>query len=133
MNKKTRMLNFLNETIEFYSKDPVNLRATGDGGGCLYQTEDGRKCAIGRKLIRYEPEFEELSVYALVWNPRRISALSEDIRDLPSDFLKDIQRLHDMGKYWYPGGLTQEGIDFVKKIKKDHRLRLWNFFGRFVR
>lgn len=46
-----RMIEVLNETYFFYMSDP-SRRGMDKKGSCLYRTEDGKKCAVGRCMRR---------------------------------------------------------------------------------
>ena len=42
-----RQLEFLEDTIKYYSEDPSGRRSV-ENGQCMYKSSDGRKCAVGR-------------------------------------------------------------------------------------
>ena len=130
--EKVQAIKFLEETIDFYSLAPDKLRSVipgkGSDGGyvprCVYQTRSGKKCAIGRKLVKYSSSFENHNVDSLVKEHTRL-ILSEDIRYLPAEFLDSIQRLHDTDLCWNRDrGLSPKGVAAVIRIINNWELDL---------
>ena len=106
---------FLEETVQFYSED-VTRRAT-DGYHCMYRTEDGRKCAIGRHISddKYTSRMEENSCVSNIV----FYSLPQEIQDLGQDFLSHIQSLHDGDENWgKEKGLSPIGEGKVNYIRK---------------
>ena len=114
----------LENTIAFYSED-VTRRAFDEGaGGCMYQTEDGRNCAIGRELkspstfgVATNSSTSGISCFALMSElPKRLSSMG-------AGFLCEIQVLHDCDLHWDTYGLTLMGEDKVNTICSRHNLK----------
>lgn len=108
--QKTRK-QIIDETVEFYSEDP-RRRAVDEHNACVYLTEDGRKCAVGRCLEEDAPTLDhEGSISALTL--RRMFQDEEfrpEYRGHPLDFWQDIQNLHDQNDNWETsGGLSESG------------------------
>jgi len=126
---------FLLETIEFYSKDPVNLRAR-NGANCSYSPMDkpGNKgCAIGRHLSPYHQKLAD-SKDNSTWSQvikglpyeeslPLINKVPKKLAFLGDDFLFSIQRLHDENLNWNSEGLSQLGLCKVEQMVEHHDLR----------
>lgn len=113
-----RRLEFLEDTLKYYSED-TNRRALDDqGGSCRYKTEDGKKCAIGRFIPdeKYKKSIEGCSVREVMHK----NLLSEEILSLGSDFLNSIQGLHDHHDYWIKNGISKKGEKYIEFIKKNY-------------
>ena len=50
MDKRQQMQDILKDTVDYYREDPQGRRAVDDSGDCLYTTENGNHCAIGRYM-----------------------------------------------------------------------------------
>ena len=121
MNLQQQRLEFLQNTINYYSED-VNRRAVVDNDDCIecrYLTEDGRKCAIGRFLDITLEQSDKLSNTPVESN-RILNLLPNEVRDLGSPFLTDIQFLHDNNFFWNEEGLSHLGKKYVDTIIKDY-------------
>ena len=133
-NLNERRLNFLNDTIEYYSEN-INRRCTDEYGNCYYnpasvgKEEISEGCAIGRHLSK---ELKE-KLDKLFGSEGAIEEVYEDVlvdnEDFPSDlislglvFLRDIQLLHDYHTHWKVGGLTELGELRVSLIKNQYEL-----------
>ena len=106
MNKQQQMQDILKDTIDYYSKDPANLRCITDDGDCMY-TWGKNHCAVGRFLKKeYRDERWE-------GNNESVYQLSEHSDDgnidkflvskahgLDIDFWIRLQDLHDMAGHW---------------------------------
>lgn len=116
---KQRRLEFLEDTIKFYSED-VKRRAAIDvyegRSQCFYRTEDGRKCAIGRWIP--DDKYNNLMEGEAVCGKNVMSFLPKKISDLESAFLMAVQALHDISSYWTEEGLSDAGINKVGEIKE---------------
>lgn len=114
------------ETVEYYCNNP---RALSEHGDCLYLTEDGNRCAVGRclkKPVRYflttkssDPlpiSEHDLSVDDII---NLDQYLKKEYRGHDSLFWRRLQVLHDGASYWKRVGknkkvLTDEGKQWVK-------------------
>jgi hypothetical protein len=114
----------LENTIAFYSED-VTRRAFDEGAGvCMYHTEDGRNCAIGRELkspstfgVATDSTNEAIGATELMGElPKRLSSMGEN-------FLGDIQAFHDCSVNWGMYGLTDIGKARVSTICIQHNLK----------
>jgi hypothetical protein len=117
-----RRLEFLNETVNYYSEDTSRRALTTDKDGhnyCEYCTKDGRRCAIGRVLnIDYQTS---LSIHNRSVDADVVYELVPDeIKELGRLFLSELQVLHDTDNCWDSNGLTNAGKRRVELIKLDY-------------
>lgn len=109
------------ETVEWYKSHP---RAVVGVGECVYLTEEGNKCAVGRVMRLSDEELGELQgpVYKLTRGTDFIKSsgeeikfddgmLQEEYRGHEEEFWKDLQKLHDDDENWIEGG-----EDFVNQL-----------------
>ncbi len=112
-------LALVQETIEFYGKDPEKRRAFVVGWDgrkkCVYVSADGRKCAVGRcltqpKLIR-QAIGRDLSVSDIArFKAGRFQSLFKpEYRGYPLEMWEELQRLHDSERNWSQTGLSPLG------------------------
>jgi len=109
-------LALLKETVSFYSKDPAKRRAQGTDNFCSYATDDGRFCAVGRKLInprKTEKVLPSKDVYCIDIERR----LRMEFRGFPIKVWSMLQRLHDQSHNWETTGLSEMGKESVSDIK----------------
>ena len=104
--RKQQMQDILKDTVDYYREDPGERRAVDENGDCLYTTEDGRHCAIGRYMREefLDTEFKEnngVGVHGLSSNIDYY--LRHDVRGLDADFWRDLQDMHDKTGYWNEG------------------------------
>jgi hypothetical protein len=118
MTNKERMLNILEDTVNYYSED-TSRRALDKHYNCRFQTVDGKMCAVGRYL---KPITDWTKIYSAYTYQDLINEYPDCMTEqgLPTSFWLDLQKLHDINSYWnkYIGkGLTLEGDKFIEKIK----------------
>lgn len=113
---KQARLDFLNETVQYYSED-VKRRAV-ENVSCRYKTRDGKKCALGRWIPDnlYNENIEGCGVEDLISR----DLLPDNIKILGAKFLMHVQRLHDFSGSWDKTRLTENGIDYVEEIKRQY-------------
>lgn len=113
---------FLQNTVDYYSKDPLNRRCVLNNC-CYYDPVKAEKpksngCAIGRYLkkvnrAKFQNQMDDLShsgIYNVYKTPDALKLLPKWMRDMEINFLQVVQNLHDDGSYWTDTGLSQEGI-----------------------
>ena len=83
---------------------------------CFYRTPDGKKCAIGRHI----PDDKYKASMEGCFDEDILKTLPEEIQELGRSFLRDVQILHDRFECLDENGLTDQGIQYVESIKKDH-------------
>jgi hypothetical protein len=121
---KAEALKLIDETVAYYAADPQRRRAK-DNSGCSYETDDGRRCAVGRCL--QDPRYIQIVVVtplACSALPDRMQAstldelLKPEYRGYPEELWRLLQRLHDSTVYWNTNGLTLTGRERVDTIKE---------------
>ena len=111
--RKQQMQEILKDTVDYYREDPEGRRAVSKSGDCLYTTDDGRHCAIGRYM---RPEFLDVE-----WKENRgigvhgLSShvdyyLKHEVRGLDEDFWRDLQDMHDKISYWIEWSQDTDGL-----------------------
>ena len=111
-NIKQRMLEVLEETVNYYSRD--TSRRCIEDNTCFYYKE-GNMCAVGRCLV--DPQSLEISIGA--GDNDIVSLVKEEVevefkdeyKGLPLSFWEDLQCLHDATSNW---GTTQYSKDLLK-------------------
>lgn len=118
-------LEILNETISFYGEDPkrraINFHEE-DGNTCLYNTNDGRHCAVGRCFT------DEIKALGESFKENKMTS-ADNLNDLESllqdkykghevRFWHELQKLHDECSYWGDKGLSIVGEVRVNSIKE---------------
>lgn len=124
MKEKMSYLDVLEETINFYSVDPLNRRSVDrTTGKCLYAYE-GKNCAFGRYINDVDKFIEENSFYNDSTSNSIIETFGMDVMKKEVEHLNDkrfwddLQFLHDTNSYWNEKGLTKEGTEYANKIKE---------------
>lgn len=99
---RLRRLSLLRETREFYFNaefEPIEGRRATDSNGCVYQTSDGRRCAIGRMW----PEFagrsdgvaENQENIDLAWELAQRDGIASEDKKETMEWLTQPQHFHD--------------------------------------
>ena len=120
-------LEILEETVSFYSED-TSRRAITPRGYYMYNTGDGRHCAIGRCLI---PELQSQGVELKGNDCGFIELLKfngfNKVDDILQSqyhghnvlFLCKLRMLHDTNMYWRKSGLSVKGSAYVDELKSE--------------
>lgn len=123
MKEKMSYLEVLEETINFYSTDPLNRRSVDNYGGCFY-TFDGKNCAFGRYIdnvdsfIEKNPNYNGETAQSII-NTFGMDIMKEEVRDLTNIyFWIKLQVLHDEKTYWDKDNINKDGIEYVNEIKQ---------------
>ncbi len=109
----------INETAKFYGKD-TSQRAS-DGNHCLYLMSDGRKCAVGRCMVKPIKTFMGTvkDIHDTQgWRQVKFSnkLLKLQYRGHSVNFWMDLQKFHDDEHNWFAKGLSQEGKKYKQKL-----------------
>ena len=122
--KKLTAKEVLDDTVKFYSEDPLRRAVLSDAReDCVYTDHEGNHCAVGRWLQ------EEYQVYNWDYNQDSVSELFDDgytdrdflvpeVRDLPFEFWVELQCLHDNVCNWDEEGLSSLGKKTVIRLKE---------------
>lgn len=117
---KEEYLALLEDTVKYYSEDP-SRRSKNDSGYCVYKSENGNRCAVGRFLVKdfnyylYNTENSVEDLYN--YYSETDEFLIPEYRGYDIDFWSTLQVFHDEGKYWDKTGLTDDGKLAVERIK----------------
>ena len=127
MNQLT-IMQILEETVKFYDDDPTRRSLLGPGEdqyNCVYASEDGQNCAIGRCLteeaLEQDPDSHTDSSVSGVWYDMTSldKSLRPQYRGHTMRFWERIQHLHDTPNYWDMKGLTNMGhVAFAEMMLK---------------
>lgn len=109
----------INETAAYYHENP---RAKSPSGKCMYLTEDGRMCAVGRCMT---PEAvaavrdicEDAAAIDEEYGLERL--LKEEYRHHSLYFWSDLQSFHDRNDNWGGDGITLDGQRHVAQLLED--------------
>ena len=122
---KERRAVVLQDTIQYYSQDPIGRRCK-DLDLCCYSPKTVRKesssegCAVGRLLSAELREKLDRDYSGIgVSNDTLFYELPQAIQDLGQLFLARLQFLHDVDKYWNSEGLTEEGKEYARQIEEN--------------
>ncbi len=120
-------LEIIENTVTYYSKD--TKRRSIQGGGCVYSSENGNHCAVGRFLKK---ELKQDATYSM-WNDDDINNILDELEIEDFDeclvprakgheklFWTRLQMLHDGKDYWDSKGLTEEGEKEVTYLKEKY-------------
>lgn len=117
------MSHVLDHVVDTYGKDRDRRAVQYDQ--CVYQTKDGRRCALGMWILADRIHVADValgSVGSLVSAAHRAGLTLDEIlhpsvRGLPIPFWRKIQNLHDESANWSDeGGLTRRGEDAAVRI-----------------
>ncbi len=121
-------LDIIEETAEFYS-NPAN-RAKKDGGGYVYETEDGRKCAAGRCMsIIPGPNFGGINdikntigdgIYSA---PFTQEVFKPEYRGHDATFWRNLQKWHDNDANFDDGGISGQGHRLLNRWRYVRSMR----------
>lgn len=101
-------LEFIKDTIKFYSEDP-SRRASINGVCCYKEPRSGNRCAVGRCMLDITPaERFHGPVYDLITHFGK-EVLKPEYRDISVDVLRSCQIWHDYSIHFTTTGLTEIG------------------------
>lgn len=147
MKNKLTYLDVLEETVNYYTKDPSRRAHDEKLKVCSYYTNDGKMCAVGRCMLNPKifqeagaGDFNHLLTYIPLpgnsINEKSIIERRDDCETEVDDailisrilknkyehlndkeFWNRLQLLHDSGKLWCQTGLTEKGKDHYNLLK----------------
>ena len=115
-----RRLEFLDETVAFYGED--TSRRALQNNQCMYRTDDGRKCAIGRVIPDelYSRSLDRtggVGIVTILESPKLSKRIPDNVKELGKYFLLSVQKLHDRTSSWQMGkGLSESGQKYYDDI-----------------
>ena len=120
MQKSQTRQELLDNTVRHFNSTNRSLRNDASNV-CLYRSEDGYGCAIGREISDELAEKLNLVSFGSVINT--FSELPPRLRRFGMKFLCDVQILHDVLGYWDKSGLSYLGREAVKEICEEYQLK----------
>ncbi len=115
--------NLIDETIEFYGKDPEGRRAVDESSelkNCEYLSDSGNKCAVGRCFNDRGLELfsERQTAYKFLAEDYDMDKFFKpQYKGFPSWVWNNLQGLHDSKDFWGTTGLTYQGEAYVREFK----------------
>lgn len=111
---------WLEKALQPYLDDPSRRSISTNLADptCMYRGPGGRKCIIGQ-FIPDEQYYTGLECLQ-VWQWEVLDVLPQEIVSLGSDFLREVQNLHDGSMYWNKTGLTETGREYLNQIIKEY-------------
>ena len=126
----------IEETYKFYTEDPrrrafkiasiSHAGHTEEQSQCLYETEDGRKCAVGRCIDEEKLKAKGRTLKTLpnvgttglqdVLGSELDSILKDEYLHHDIDFWMYLQGWHDFEENWNSKGLTTLGIKSYERL-----------------
>ncbi len=124
-----KMLEVLEDTKDFYSKDPSKRGLDGEKSCVFIEEESGNKCAVGRYLAptALKKLIESGELNGGVDEAREVSSKTSLINILPQEFWCNLQRFHDINAYWNEKGLTRKGrleYSLIKSTIKNNKYKV---------
>lgn len=117
-------IDIINETVEYYSVDPVARRSRASDGTCKYFGEDGKMCAFAR--YAHPGWLDELKLLE-GWSADTCLCvkgipLNDEVKHFSNDgeFWVAVQKLHDIDTYWDSTGLTESGVTEMQRLKQKY-------------
>lgn len=120
-------LEILEETLHHYKWNDRGIRM---GGYCVYETDDGSNCAVGRCISKdtlkkkHDCTLQDLTGSA--GNLHVYMGSGVDLEDILKDeykghhlnFWRDLQKLHDEDDFWSGRSITESGLAWAEVIKQ---------------
>lgn len=107
----------LEETYKFYSED-VSRRSM-DGANCVYNSNDGKQCALGRCCNEIPKDFNYEDSYT-IFDRFGFHILKPEYRIEDEAFWAQLQSFHDFEDNWNEKGITEKGIKFYESLLKEY-------------
>ena len=110
----------LEDTINYYSVDPVNRRSSFNNKTFYYK--NGNSCAVGRYIIDVKNFIKINEIYNTdpvksLFESFGFDILKNEVSDLVDiKFWNLIQSLHDTSDYWNDNGLSELGLEKKENI-----------------
>jgi len=119
--KRYTKTEIIEQTVSFYSADPVGRRARDRTGNAYYYKHPttGNKCAVGRCMSNPQ----NWSGYCTNLGPNVIleDELMPEYKGHEQELWRDLQHLHDNNQYWTEVGISQEGQEYADKLLNTYK------------
>jgi len=123
-SKKLKPIDIIEDTLKFYSVNPLERRSITLAGTCLY-SNNGKKCAVGRYMKidfnnNYHLNVESISSLLESYEIDRL--LDDKVSHIKNiHFWSDLQLLHDISSHWSDTGITEDGIEYYEYLKDRYK------------
>lgn len=129
-------LEIIDELTRVYITNPILRATTQDGSTCLYQTDDGRQCIVGRCLLpgtifmgdpsgddfKNAPEGCVTPRMGGVSNIKKFeSKLQPSYRGHEISFWEDLQEWHDRVRNWNASSISPFGEQHLAELRDAYR------------
>lgn len=129
MTIEQKLQKMVNDLRKYTLKTRAIGEVSGDPYGCVYYNpETKNKCIIGKQiphdiLMDIEEYWADTSIVELLICVPDIAEL-DTFKEVSSQTLDDLQRIHDMNNFYNEMGLTEEGVEqlniTIQNINKDY-------------
>ena len=120
-------IKLINETVAYYSKDVTRRGICKISGSCEYLTRDGKMCAVGR-CVKEELNSDLSGSFNNLYNENkplseqeREDLFKDEYKGIPAGLWSNLQSLHDTNRFWNATGLSKDGKNFVKILKREFK------------
>lgn len=130
MTPQKTKLQIIEELFDnYYVKDPSKRAAKGSRCS-YYQESTGNKCAVGMCMLNDDtakhyqnlcPTSNVHGVNIVLTDEEKLEfddIIKEEYRGHDLDFWDEVQCLHDNNDYWTEYGLSEQGIDELRRLKE---------------
>lgn len=120
-------IEIIEETVKFYTTER-NHRSMNNGD-CVYNGENGKHCAVGRCFTQDLKDEGSSFTYNDSVGVCELdemecgldSFLSEEYKGHDLKFWSQLQKLHDMNRFWDAYfTLSKEGEEHVNRLREEH-------------
>ncbi len=115
---KEKQLRILNETALAYTSKTRSIVHNV----CMYYIKDSIGCAVGRLIEdkefckKLDSNFDEKG-NIITDSSSVFHRLPSEVQELGKEFLREIQKLHDMVVNWDDEGISEQGLLLVENVK----------------
>lgn len=126
---KNQMFWMLQDVITHFGENPRKNRCMGSLNICNYNPRKNSEsigCAIGMyldtKTANYFDHLENPSIINIYFEPKLKAKLPKWMQKMPSDFLHDLQKFHDVDPNFTDNNISDQGKIKIKEICKTYDL-----------
>ena len=109
----------IEKIVEVYSDDKNrSVYKQCREGTCQYRSDDGKVCAVGlfmkpEALDQHGSSTKKIAVLSMRHGLDNL--IKEEYQGYNVSFWTKVQSLHDKEEYWSDCGITQEGLNYIKR------------------
>ena len=120
MQKSQTRQELLDNTVRHFNSMNRSIK-DGTLNDCMYRSEDGYGCAIGREIS--DDLAKKLNNVSFGSVDNIFDKLPLRLKNLGVNFLREIQFLHDLSGHWNKDGLSNIGRENVDRICEKFQLK----------